>query len=178
VNTSEGLYRERANRSMRVKSSVVSYWCTFGYVEINRLLRTGTVSDKNLEDINFIQEDADHLIAAASKPFRGQVFRGLALSSIPTPGDSFSDGGLQSFSKKKDAAIAFAQKRVHERGGIPIVLILDASQGFDIEEWALSEGLSDGSESSNREVLIAPGSFVAQRIFQVDGVYFVEIAHA
>jgi hypothetical protein len=151
------MYELRFYKQMLVKSSVVSYWCTFGYLEINRLLRTGSVSPKNIEDIDFIQEDVDHLITAASQEMATtEVFRGLSLFSLPNAGETIEDKGLQSFSKSKEAAINFARGRAEQYGGVPVVFVLKTNKGFDIEAWAMTEGLSDGSESHQKEVLLPP----------------------
>lgn len=139
-------------------SSTISYWCTFGYVEINSILRTGKVAAKRNEgEEEWLLEEAAHLIDLASCSLRSPatLFRGISLESAPQIGEILIDKGLQSFTRKLDYAVVCANRN----GNLPTVLKLSTKVGFDIDNYVNEMGFSDGSESTQSEVLKAPGSF-------------------
>ena len=136
---------------MAITSSLVSYWCTIGFLEINNLLRTGEVSDRNRGDEEYMMEDAQTLIAAAQSHYSGIVYRGIAGECDGT----YSDKGLSSWTTHKEMAETFARKRSEQTGKPALLLTMDAAQGFDIQAFLEERG----EESSQCEILIAPGSY-------------------
>ncbi len=138
-----------------VSESLVRYWCSVGFLEINKYLRTGKLSERNKGDEEFFQEDADKLIAAASQHFGAFVYRG-------TTGNFdgwYSDKGISAWTTDVEVAKKIAAARSQQNGEPSLVIKMYALKGFDLQSFVESKGM----ESTQSEVLIAPGVYEVEK---------------
>ena len=131
--------------------SLVRYWCATGFLEINKFLRTGEVSERNKGDESYFREDADTLIAAASQDFSAVIYRGISGGCDGV----YKDKGISSWTTDPEVARRFANARSEQSGKPATIISMQTERGFYLQDFIESMG----GESEQHEVLIAPGVY-------------------
>lgn len=138
-------------------SSLVRYWCATGFLEINRFLRTGELSERNKGDEAYFREDANTLIDAANQNFSAVIYRGISGNCDSV----YRDKGISSWTTDLEVARRFADARSAQTGQVATIIAMQTERGFYLQDFI--EGM--GGESEQYEVLIAPGTY---EVYEVD----------